>query len=99
MSSVVKISALAILYWRKICAANTSGSGPNFVRGTVEASHSACFLLFKSNVRRTLIQSNTNRFQLFLQDLDCTTNEIYDSVESQIRGTVESDTANELTTC
>ena len=30
---------------------------------------------------------------------DCFTNEIYDSVESQIRGTVESDTANELTTC
>ena len=33
------------------------------------------------------------------QILDCTTNEIYNSVESQIRGTVESDTANELTTC
>jgi hypothetical protein len=30
---------------------------------------------------------------------DCFTNKIYDSVESQIRGTVESDTANELTTC
>jgi hypothetical protein len=38
-------------------------------------------------------------FDSDFQILDCTTNEIYNSVESQIRGTVESETANELMTC
>jgi hypothetical protein len=48
--SLAKISALVILYCRKICAASTPGSDPNFVRGTDRAPPVFFFLEVKEDV-------------------------------------------------